>query len=98
MAAWPLYAEQHLNAFALAAAMGAPVAVKVDRARGNFAGVAEVERAVRELMGGGEVGRRVRDKAAEMKAACRNAVGDGGSSTATLRRLSRDIVSKCARF
>jgi hypothetical protein len=98
MAAWPLYAEQHLNAFALAAAMGAAVAVKVDRARGNFAGVAEVERAVRELMGGGEVGRRVRDKAAEMKAACRNAVGDGGSSTATLRRLSRDIVSKCARF
>ncbi|RCV09489.1 hypothetical protein SETIT_2G033400v2 [Setaria italica] len=98
MAAWPLYAEQHLNAFALVAAMGAAVAVEVDRARGNFVEAAEVERAVRELMGGGEeAGRRVREKAAEMKAACRNAVGDGGSSTATLKRLANDICQQLRR-
>ena len=53
MAPWPLYAEQHLNAFALVAAAGAAVAMEVDRRRGNFVEAAELERAVRSLMGGG---------------------------------------------
>ncbi|KAL5196531.1 hypothetical protein ABZP36_000043 [Zizania latifolia] len=85
---WPLYAEQHLNAFELVADMGVAVPLEVDRKRDNFVEAAELERAVRSLMeGGSEEGRKAREKAAEMKAVCRNAVEDGGSSHAALQRL-----------
>jgi hypothetical protein len=91
MAPWPLYAEQHLNAFELVECMGVAVPMRVDRARDNFVEAAELERAVRSLMGGGgeeEEGRKAREKAAEMKAVCRKAVEMGGSSYAALQRLS----------
>ena len=91
MAPWPLYAEQHLNAFALVAAMGVAVAMEVDRKRDNFVEAAELERAVKALMGDGEEGRKAREKAAVVQVACRNAVDDGGSSTATLSKLCNDI-------
>jgi hypothetical protein len=92
MVPWPLYAEQHLNAFTLVAAMGVAVAMDVDRRRGNFVEAAELERAVRALMGGdNEEGRKAREKAAEMQAGCRKAVEDGGSSTATLTKLSNAL-------
>ncbi|KAF0899741.1 hypothetical protein E2562_024068 [Oryza meyeriana var. granulata] len=85
---WPLYAEQHLNAFEFVAVMGVAVPLKVDRKRNNFVEAAELERAVRSLLGGGsEEGRKAREKAAEMKAVCRKAVADGGSSHAALQRL-----------
>uniref|UniRef100_A0A0A9CQ86 Malvidin galactosylase UGT88C3 n=1 Tax=Arundo donax TaxID=35708 RepID=A0A0A9CQ86_ARUDO len=97
VAPWPLYAEQHLNAFALVAEMGVAVAMEVDRRRGNFVEAAELERAVRELMGGdGEEGRKAREKAKEIKKVCREAVEDGGSSSATLKRLCDDIIGKRA--
>ncbi|GJN10273.1 hypothetical protein PR202_ga28352 [Eleusine coracana subsp. coracana] len=98
MATWPRYAEQHLNAFALVADVGAAVAMDVDRERDNFVEAAELERAVRALMGGeSEEGRKAREKAKEMMAKCRRAVEDGGSSAAALKRLCDDIVfnSKC---
>ncbi|KAL6647055.1 hypothetical protein ACP70R_014492 [Stipagrostis hirtigluma subsp. patula] len=95
MAPWPLYAEQHLNAVALVG-MGVAVAMEVDRGRGNYVEAAELERAVRELMdGGGEEGRKARERAREMMAACRKAVEDGGSSSATLRSIRRE-VDECA--
>jgi len=69
MAPRPLYAEQHLNAFELVSVMGVAVSMEVDRKRGNFVEAAELERAVRSLMGGGsEEGRKARDKAMEAKA------------------------------
>ncbi|KAK8460477.1 hypothetical protein SEVIR_2G335350v4 [Setaria viridis] len=89
LAPWPLYAEQHLNAFELVSAVGVGVAMEVDRERGNFVEAAELERAVRSLMDGGEEGRRARGKAAEMKAACRKAVEEGGSSRGTRVALER---------
>ncbi|KAJ1291013.1 hypothetical protein BS78_02G286800 [Paspalum vaginatum] len=97
LAPWPLYAEQHLNAFELVSVMGVAVAMKVDRRRGNFVEASELERAVRALMddGGDEEGRKARKKAAEMKAACRKAVEEGGSSHVALERL-RDAIRKGA--
>ncbi|KAG8099903.1 hypothetical protein GUJ93_ZPchr0013g36711 [Zizania palustris] len=83
-----LYAEQHLNTFELVADIGMAVPLKVDRKRDNFVEAAELERAVRSLMGSGsEEGRKAREKAAEMKAVCRNTVEpeDGGSSHAALQ-------------
>uniref|UniRef100_A0A0E0LM90 Glycosyltransferase n=1 Tax=Oryza punctata TaxID=4537 RepID=A0A0E0LM90_ORYPU len=106
MATWPLYGEQHLNAFEVVASMGVAVELRRrrttttvakdgDEAR-SFVEAAEVERAVRRLMpqgGGSEEGRKAREKAAEMSAACRKAVEEGGSSHAALQRLVREIVA-----
>ena len=66
----------------------------------SFVEAAELERAVRSLMGGSEEGKKAREKAVEMKAACRNAVEEGGSSDASLRRLAEQlykgaVVSTC---
>ncbi|XP_040382031.1 anthocyanidin 3-O-glucosyltransferase 2-like [Oryza brachyantha] len=99
MAPWPLYGEQHLNAFELVACMGVAVEMigtttKDGDAVRSFVGAAEVERAVRRLMpgGGSEEGRKAREKAAEMRAACRTAVEEGGSSHEALQRLVREIL------
>ncbi|GJN07358.1 hypothetical protein PR202_ga25182 [Eleusine coracana subsp. coracana] len=92
MAPWPLYAEQHLNAFLLVAYLGVAVAMEVDRKRDNFVEAAELERAVRSLMGGDSVeGRKTREKAMEAKALCRNAVVESGSSYASLQKLTQEI-------
>jgi hypothetical protein len=89
---WPLFAEQHLNAFELVSVMGVAVAMKVDRKRGNLVEAAELERVVRSLMGGSEEeGRKAREKATEAKDLCRKAVADGGSSAASLQELAREI-------
>ncbi|KAF0889551.1 hypothetical protein E2562_026964 [Oryza meyeriana var. granulata] len=90
---WPLDAEQHFNAFTVVAHLGAAVPLEMDRRRDNFVEAAELERAVRSLMGGGsDEGRKAREKAAEMKAACRKAVEEGGSSRAALQMLTEDVV------
>uniref|UniRef100_A0A0E0AKA1 Glycosyltransferase n=1 Tax=Oryza glumipatula TaxID=40148 RepID=A0A0E0AKA1_9ORYZ len=93
MAPWPLYAEQHLNAFELVRDMGVAVPLGVDRERDNFVEAAELERAVRSLMDdASEEGKKAREKAAEMKAVCRSAVAaGGGSSHAALQRLSEAL-------
>ncbi|CAL5086555.1 unnamed protein product [Urochloa decumbens] len=94
MAPWPLYAEQHLNAFELVSVMGVAVAMEVDRKRGNFVEAAELERAVRALMGGSEEGRNAREKAMEAKALCRKALEDDGSSNVSMQKLAREICGK----
>ncbi|RCV13155.1 hypothetical protein SETIT_2G324700v2 [Setaria italica] len=97
LAPWPLFAEQHLKAFELVSVMGVAVAMEVDRKRGNFVEAAELERAVRSLMGGSEEGRKARVKAAEAKALCRNAVEEGGSSYVSLQELAREMLQHCGR-
>ncbi|KAL6656577.1 hypothetical protein ACP70R_004357 [Stipagrostis hirtigluma subsp. patula] len=97
MVPWPLYGEQHLNAFELVAGMGVAVRLKEMDGGRFFVEAAELERAVRGLMGGTAEGREAREKAAEAKAACRRAVAEGGSSHAALRKLVREIVSPRAR-
>ncbi|TVU11610.1 hypothetical protein EJB05_45204, partial [Eragrostis curvula] len=92
MVPWPSAAEQHYNAFVLVADMGAAVAMEVDRKRNNFVEAAELERAVKTIMDGGEVARKVRNRAMEMKAACRAAMEDGGSSCVSLQGLCDALV------
>jgi hypothetical protein len=95
MVPWPQFAEQHLNAFELVAVMGVAVAMQVDRKRGNFVEAAELERAVRCLMGGSEEkGRKAREKATEAKALSRNGVASGGSSDVSVQKLAREILHK----
>uniref|UniRef100_A0A0D9WZC1 Glycosyltransferase n=1 Tax=Leersia perrieri TaxID=77586 RepID=A0A0D9WZC1_9ORYZ len=93
---WPLDADQHFNAFVLVAHMGVAVAMEMDRKRDNFVEAAEMERAVRALMGGeSEEGRKAREKAEEAKAVCRKAVEvEGGSSRAAFRKLTEDVLGR----
>jgi hypothetical protein len=92
MAPWPLYAEQHLNAFELVVAMGVAVKMDVDRKRNNLVEAAELERALRCLMdGNGTEGRRARERAAEAKAACLKAVEGGGSSYGSLQAAAAAV-------
>ncbi|MQL81160.1 hypothetical protein Taro_013611 [Colocasia esculenta] len=91
MLAWPLYAEQHLNAFEMAREMG--VAVGELGVAGGLVSGEEVERGVRLLMG--EEGRKARCRAEEMKAEGRRALeAAGGSSFASMTRLAGDILSR----
>jgi len=92
MLPWPLGAEQHFNAFTLVYDMGVAVPLKVDRKRDNFVEAAELERAVRSLMGGGEEGRKAKAKAMDMMVVCRKAVDHSGSSCASVKRLSEDLL------
>ncbi|KAL6840682.1 hypothetical protein ACP4OV_029546 [Aristida adscensionis] len=97
MAPWPLYAEQHLNAFELVAGMGVAVELRMcaGRERDGFVEAAELERAVRSLMGGDEEGRRARGKAKGMQAACRKAVEKGGSSYVAMEKVVQDMLGSC---
>jgi len=95
MAPWPQHADQHLNAFQLVSVAGVAVAMEVDTKRGNFVQAAELERAVRSLMGGeSEEGRKAREKAAEAKALFRRAVEWGGSSDVSLQKLAREMLER----
>uniref|UniRef100_A0ACD5UZS9 Uncharacterized protein n=1 Tax=Avena sativa TaxID=4498 RepID=A0ACD5UZS9_AVESA len=99
MVPWPLYAEQHFNAFTLVAYMGPAVAMEVDRKRNNFVDASELERAVKALMDSdSDDGRKAREKATDMKAACRKAVEEGGSSYYALGRLYEDIRKGAVRM
>jgi hypothetical protein len=94
MVPWPLYSEQHLNAFELVREMGVAVHFKnMDVTKKDLlVEAAELEAAVRGPMGGTEGGTKAREKAADMKDACRNAVVEGGSSYVALRELMRGCL------
>nr|UUY86290.1 anthocyanidin-3-glucoside rhamnosyltransferase 2 [Aglaonema commutatum] len=98
MLAWPLYAEQHFNAFQMAGDLGVALQLKVDRKNGNFVAAEELERGVRCLMEEGfcERGRKVRARAKEMKTASRRALEDGGSSLESMERLADELVGGVA--
>jgi hypothetical protein len=90
--AWPMMAEQALNARHVVDVVGA--GVKVDAAVGSVAvvGSAEVEEKVRRVMdAGGEEGRRMRTQAAWAQRAARSAVSDGGTSRVALQKLIGDL-------
>uniref|UniRef100_A0A0E0G458 Glycosyltransferase n=1 Tax=Oryza nivara TaxID=4536 RepID=A0A0E0G458_ORYNI len=81
MVAWPLYAEQKVNAAILTEVAG--VALRPAAARGGGDGVVtreEVAAAVRELMDPGEKGSAARRRAREMQAAAARARSPGGAS------------------
>ncbi|KAK4437190.1 UDP-glycosyltransferase 90A1 [Sesamum alatum] len=96
--AMPFIAEQHINARFLAevAGLGLRIMPRSGSVRG-FVAAEEVERKVRELMGG-EKGAEVRKKAAEYRDAASNALKEGGSSIRTLDMLIEDVARKGQTF
>lgn len=80
MIAWPLYAEQRMNATMLAKDVG--VAVRVEGEGGGGSGVIgrkEIERVVRMVMEG-EEGKGLRGRARELAESAANALRIGGDS------------------
>ncbi|KAL3845217.1 hypothetical protein ACJIZ3_002620 [Penstemon smallii] len=83
--AWPLYAEQRMNATMLVEEV--KVAVKVEAEEGEeVIGRRTVERVVREVMEG-EKGKGMRHRAKELGKSAAKALGIGGSSIESLNRV-----------
>ncbi|XP_010260884.2 PREDICTED: UDP-glycosyltransferase 71K1-like [Nelumbo nucifera] len=90
LATWPLYGEQHLNAFQLVKELGLAVELRLKYRNGvDLASAEEVERSIRALMvGDSEVKRRVK----EMGEKSRAVFIESGSSFASLGRLIEDLM------
>ena len=84
VAVWPLYAEQHRNAFEMVTEMGLAVEIKMDYKPGFDAAVVSAE----EMEGGMkmvmECESEVRKRVKEVSEKCRKAVIEGGSSHSSL--------------
>ncbi|XP_022771784.1 anthocyanidin 3-O-glucosyltransferase 2-like [Durio zibethinus] len=96
IATWPLYSEQHLNAFELVTELGLAVEIKMDHSKDSLGNDAveivraeKIERGIRCLM---EQDTDVRRRVKEMSEKSRKALMDGGSSHSTLCRFIDDVM------
>ncbi|OVA07609.1 UDP-glucuronosyl/UDP-glucosyltransferase [Macleaya cordata] len=92
--AWPMAADQYLNARMVVEHLG--VGVRVLARNGSVRGFVSsrsVENMVRELMEG-EKGKEVRNKAKEVGEAARMAMEEGGSSWRSLDLLIEEVCRK----
>ncbi|KAF0903013.1 hypothetical protein E2562_022638 [Oryza meyeriana var. granulata] len=91
--AWPMIAEQYLNAKHIVDLVGA--GVRVDSGGEAVVGRVEVEEKIRKLMDSdGEAGQRMRARAAWARQATRSAVSDGGTSCAALQKLVEELQKR----
>ncbi|XP_019185731.1 PREDICTED: UDP-glycosyltransferase 90A1 [Ipomoea nil] len=94
IAAWPMMAEQHLNARMVVEEM--KIGVRVESCNGSVRGFVKsesVEKAVRELMEG-EIGKSARKKVKELSNSAINAIKEGGSSWLKLDELINEFHAK----
>jgi hypothetical protein len=96
IAAWPLQAEQQLNAFKIIVELGFGVEIKMDYRREffyddneNIISAGEIERGIRCLM---ELGKEKVERLKEMSAKSRKALMEGGSSYTWLGQLIHEMV------
>ncbi|KAG1327366.1 anthocyanidin 3-O-glucosyltransferase 2 [Cocos nucifera] len=92
MLGWPLYAEQRFNAFEMTREVR--VATEIRVGDGGMVGAEEVERGVRCLMGEDVEGRKVRERAREVKELGRRAREEGGSSRLALEALVKEFIKE----
>ncbi|EOA19108.1 hypothetical protein CARUB_v10007776mg [Capsella rubella] len=99
MVAWPLYAEQKVNAFEMVEELGLAVEIckylKVDLFAKEMetAKAEDIEKAIRRVM---EQDSDVRNRAKEMAEKCHVALRDDGSSQVALQKFIQDIVKNVA--
>lgn len=91
IAAWPLYAEQQLNAFQLVVEFGLAVEIKMDYRKDESPIVSAevIEGGIRQVM---ECDSNLRKRVKEMKEKSRKALMDGGSSYAWLGCFINDVM------
>ncbi|KAK1392787.1 Glycosyltransferase [Heracleum sosnowskyi] len=95
IAAWPMYAEQQLNAFKLVKELGLAVEIKMDYRKDNVGPTVlvkaeEIERGISCLM---DEESEMRKKVKEMKDTCRKATAEGGSSYDSAGQFIEDLMS-----
>ncbi|TKW01216.1 hypothetical protein SEVIR_8G165700v4 [Setaria viridis] len=88
MVAWPLYAEQRLNAVMLSEGVGAAIRLPEMKEKKTIAA------AVRELMAGEGKGAAVRAKVAELKKAAAEGLREGGAATTALDEVVKNWVGE----
>ncbi|MFS7937175.1 putative UDP-glucuronosyl/UDP-glucosyltransferase, UDP-glycosyltransferase family [Helianthus anomalus] len=92
IATWPLYAEQHLNAFEMVRELGLSVEIRMVKG-GDLVLADEVERGVRELMDGGDG--ELKKKVKEMSDKAKKALTKyDGSSFQALEDLMNILLSQ----
>lgn len=94
IAAWPMMAEQHLNARMVVEEI--KIGVRVESCNGSVRGFVKsegVEKAVRELMEG-EIGKNARKNVKEISESAINAMKEGGSSWVKLDELINEFHAK----
>ncbi|KAF5740750.1 hypothetical protein HS088_TW11G00828 [Tripterygium wilfordii] len=90
MIAWPLFAEQRMNAAMMEEVVGVAVKPVVELGK-RVVGREEIERVVRLVMEG-EQGRAMRCKAKELRESAIKALDCGGSSYESLARVVREWI------
>ncbi|XP_030440934.2 anthocyanidin 3-O-glucosyltransferase 5-like [Syzygium oleosum] len=88
MIAWPLYAEQRLNATLLTEEIGVAVRPKVLPSK-KIVGREEIKKLVRTVMVEKE-GHTLRARVRELKSSAQKAVAEGGSSYGSLSKMKED--------
>ncbi|XP_042490675.1 scopoletin glucosyltransferase-like [Macadamia integrifolia] len=97
MITWPLFAEQFYNEKLVTQVLRVGVSAGVNEWSGFVGGEKaivkreDIEKAVEQLMGGGEEAERMRTRAMELKEMARRAVEEGGSSYNDLTALIEEI-------
>ncbi|KAJ0789070.1 putative UDP-glucuronosyl/UDP-glucosyltransferase, UDP-glycosyltransferase family [Helianthus annuus] len=91
IATWPLYAEQHLNAFEMVRELGLSVEIRMGKG-GDLVLADEVERGVRELMDGGDG--ELKKKVKEMSDKAKKALTKNRSSFQALEDLMNILLSQ----
>ena len=95
IAAWPMYAEQQINAFEMVKELRLAVEVKMDYSKSKqiIVTAKEIERGIREVM---DPDNEIRKNMKEIKEKSRKALRDGGSSHSSLDRLIADLMGNIA--
>ncbi|XP_071704579.1 UDP-glycosyltransferase 71E1-like [Rutidosis leptorrhynchoides] len=88
IAAWPIYAEQQLNAFEMVVDLGLAVEIKIDYRSGMSVSANEIENGIQKLMNDIEIKKKVK----EMKEKSRLTHSKGGSSYAFVERLIDELT------
>ncbi|KAL3506667.1 hypothetical protein ACH5RR_032049 [Cinchona calisaya] len=92
MAVWPMYAEQHMNAFFAVTDLGIAVEIKMDYKKNSTEDLViadEIEDGIRQLM---EPEGEIRKKVKVLKEKARTTLIEGGSSYISLQRLLEDLL------
>ncbi|XP_027090655.1 anthocyanidin 3-O-glucosyltransferase 2-like [Coffea eugenioides] len=91
MAVWPMYAEQHMNAFFAVKDLGIAVEIKMDYMKNSsqvMVKAAEIEKGIRQLM---EPEGKIRKRVRELKEKARTSLIKGGSSYISLESLLQHL-------
>ncbi|PON36932.1 UDP-glucuronosyl/UDP-glucosyltransferase [Parasponia andersonii] len=91
IATWPIYAEQHMNAFEMVKELGLSVEIRLDYWDGiDLVPAEEVERGINRLMEGDDM---LRAKVKGMREKCRMALMENGTSYQSMSALVEELIA-----